>query len=77
MTQSTTATNGEAEKAVDGMVTPRPERCAKTDGTSSPYLVIDLGEEEFPMYIRIQLDNENGPNDVDGVTIRLGTVLNS
>lgn len=70
VTQSTTATDGKAEKAVDGIAT--PGYCAKTDGTSIPYLIIDLGEELFPTYIRLQLNPEIKPDVYPDLIIRFG-----
>ena len=70
VTQSTTATDGEAEKAVDGIA--EPGYCAKTDGTSIPYLIIDLGEELFPTYIRLQLNREIQPDVYPDLSIRFG-----
>lgn len=70
VTQSTTATDGKAEKAVDGI--PSPGHCAKTDGTDVPYLVVDLGKEVFPTYTRLQLNREIKLEVYPQVTVRFG-----
>ena len=70
VTQSTTATDGEAKKAVDGIVS--PGHCAKTDGTDIPHLIVDLGKEVFPTYIRLQLSREIELEVYPIAAIRLG-----
>lgn len=56
ITQSSTASNGEATKAVDGRVKPKPESCSLTNAATNPYLVIDFGRTVFVALLVVHIN---------------------